>query len=312
MGIRIVRGREFTEYDDEAAPRVIVVNEALARRYLPERGSDRRRARSRHHRRRRSATCVRPAWTARPSRRSSTRPAQNVTMASDIGMSLVVRTDGPPEALVGQIRAAVREVNPRLAIFNVKTMNDVMADSLWELSLYRLADHAVCALALVLAAIGLFGVMSYTVTSRIREFAVRLALGSNPAGLGRLVLRRGAWLAAIGLIVGALVTEQLLMVLRHPANRRPPRRADLCLGGSAAAVAGACRVSGSCDSRRVGQSSDRAASGVSSQPNTNAVLVVEFGSSQSGQTRAEGSRRCRRPAGRPFRYTAHWYCHIEN
>ena len=148
--------------------------------------------------------------------------AQNVTMASDIGMSLVVRTDGQPEALVGQIRAAVREVNPRLAIFNVKTMNDVLADSLWELRLYIWLIALFAALALVLAAIGLFGVMSYTVTSRVREFAVRLALGSNPARLGRLVLRRGALLAAIGLIVGAVVTEQLLMLLGSlPIGGRP-------------------------------------------------------------------------------------------
>jgi ABC-type antimicrobial peptide transport system permease subunit len=137
-------------------------------------------------------------------------------------MSLVVRTEGSPEALVSLIRAAVRDVNPRLAIFNVKTMNDVLADSLWELRLYAWLITLFAALALVLAVIGLFGVMSYTVTSRIREFAVRLALGSDPAGLGRLILRRGAWLAVIGLVVGALVTEQLLLMLGTlPIGGRP-------------------------------------------------------------------------------------------
>ena len=221
MGIRIVRGREFTDYDDEAAPRVIVVNEALVRRYLAsedpigvalDRGTivgvigD-----------------VRQAGLDRPAEPEIFYPAaQNVTMASDIGMSLVVRTAGPPEALVGQIRAAVREINPRLAIFNVKSMDDVLADSLWELRLYAWLITLFAALALVLAAIGLFGVMSYTVTSRVREFAVRLALGSNPARLGRLVLRRGALLAVIGLIVGAVITEQLLMLLGSlPIGGRP-------------------------------------------------------------------------------------------
>jgi predicted permease len=221
MGIRIVRGREFTDYDDEAAPRVIVVNEALVRRYLAnedpigvalDRGTivgvigD-----------------VRQAGLDRPAEPEIFYPAaQNVTMASDIGMSLVVHTAGPPEALVGQIRAAVREVNPRLAIFNVKSMDDVLADSLWELRLYAWLITLFAALALVLAAIGLFGVMSYTVTSRVREFAVRLALGSNPARLGRLVLRRGALLAVIGLIVGAVITEQLLMLLGSlPIGGRP-------------------------------------------------------------------------------------------
>ena len=221
LGIRMLRGRDFTEHDDPTGPRVIVVNDALARRYLPnedpigvtlDRGTivgviaD-----------------VRQAGLNRPVPPEIFYPqAQNVTMASDIGMSLLVRTDGPPEALVGLIRAAVREVNPRLAIFNIKTMNDVVADSLWEVRLYTWLITLFAVLGLVLAAIGLFGVMSYTVTSRIREFAVRLALGSDPARLGRLVLRRGAWLAAIGLIVGAFATEQLLMLIGNlPIGGRP-------------------------------------------------------------------------------------------
>jgi putative ABC transport system permease protein len=221
MGIRIVRGREFTSHDDAGAPRVIVVNEALVRRYLANGdpiGVDLDRG-----------TIVgiigdvRQVGVDRPAEPEIFYPAaQNVTMASDIGMSLVVRTDGQPEAFVGQIRSVVREINPRLAIFNVKTMNDVMADSMWELNLYRWLITMFATLALVLAAIGLFGVMSYTVTARIREFAVRLALGSNPAGLGRLVLRRGAWLTALGLILGAFVTEQLLMAFGTlPIGGRP-------------------------------------------------------------------------------------------
>ncbi|HKH73700.1 MAG TPA: ABC transporter permease [Vicinamibacterales bacterium] len=221
MGIRVVRGREFTAYDDEAAPRVIVVNEALVRRYLPDEdpiGVDLDRG-----------TIVgvirdvRQAGLDRPAEPEIFYPAaQNVTAASDIGMSLVVRTDEPPEALTGQIRAAVREVNPRLAIFNVKTMNDVLADSMWELNLYGWLITMFATLALVLAAIGLFGVMSYTVTARMREFAVRLALGSNPAGLGRLVLRRGAWLAVFGLMLGAFATEQLLIAFGTlPIGGRP-------------------------------------------------------------------------------------------
>src|SRR4029453_14781199 len=154
-------------------------------------------------------------------------------MASDIGMSLVVRTDGQPEAFVGQIRSVVREINPRLAIFNVKTMNDVMADSMWELNLYRWLITMFATLALGLAAIGLFGVMSYTVTSRIREFAVRLALGSNPAGLGRLVLRRGAWLAALGLILGVFITEPLLLAFGTlPIGGRPDRSVYVSVAAS--------------------------------------------------------------------------------
>jgi predicted permease len=221
MGIPVLRGRALTEHDNESAERVIVVNDALARRYFPnedpvgvalDRGTivgvigD-----------------VRQAGLNQPAEPEIFYPqAQNVTMASDIGMSLLVRTDGPPEALVGQIRSAVREVNPRLAIFDVKTMENVVSDSLWELNLYQWLITLFATLALLLATIGLFGVMSYTVTSRVREFAVRLALGSNPASLGRMVLRRGAWLAVIGLVIGALGTEQLLLLLGgSPIGDRP-------------------------------------------------------------------------------------------
>jgi putative ABC transport system permease protein len=221
MGIRVVRGREFTDFDDEGAQRVIVVNEALVRRYLPDedpigveldRGTIVGVIRD-----------VRQAGLERSAGPEIFYPAaQNVTAASDIGMSLIVRTEGPPEALIGQIRTVVREVNPRLAIFNVKTMEAVLADSMLELNLYRWLITMFATLALVLAVIGLFGVMSYSVTARIREFAVRLVLGANPAALGRLVLRRGVWLAGLGLVLGAFITEQLVMAFGTlPIGGRP-------------------------------------------------------------------------------------------
>jgi predicted permease len=221
MGIRLAQGRELTAHDDEGSQRVVVVNEALVNRYLPNEnpiGVELNRGTIVG-----VIADVRQAGLDRPAEPEIFYPAaQNVTMASDIGMSLAIRTDGPPQALIGQIRNAVREVNPRLAIFNVKTMDEVVADSMWELRLYRWLITMFATLALVLAAIGLFGVMSYTATARLREFAVRLALGSHPAGLGRLVLRRGAWLAALGLVLGAIATEQLLMTFGSlPIGGRP-------------------------------------------------------------------------------------------
>ena len=131
--------------------------------------------------------------------------AQNVTMTSDLGMSLIVRTATSPESLTPAIRDAVTKVNANLAIFNVKTMEQVLADSLWEVHLYRWLIGLFTALTLVLAAIGLHGVIAYNVTSRMREFAVRLALGADPAGLARSVVRRAIGLTAAGLAGGALI-----------------------------------------------------------------------------------------------------------
>ena len=128
--------------------------------------------------------------------------AQNVTMASDIGMSLIVRTEQRPERAIAAIRAAVREVNPGLAIFNVKTMEEVVSDSMWQLNLYRWLIGVFAGLALVLAAIGLYGVISFGAAARLREFAVRLALGSGPRRLIQLVVARGVVLASGGLAAG--------------------------------------------------------------------------------------------------------------
>ena len=139
-------------------------------------------------------------------------------VASDLGMTLVVRTDGPPEDIVPAVRAAVRDVNPVVALFNIKTMAQVVADSLWELNLYRWLIGLFAALALLLAAIGLYGVISYGVASRTREFAVRLALGSEPAGVAQLVLQSGLRLATAGLVLGIAAGLGFLPVLRRVSN----------------------------------------------------------------------------------------------
>ena len=221
LGIPVLQGRSFSIADDAGAPRVIVINDALARRYFA--GEDPvGRALDR-------GTIigvvgdVRQAALNRPAEPEIFYPAaQNVTMASDIGMSLIVRTDGPPEGLADPIRAVVRDVNRRLAIFNVKPMDQVVADSLWELNLYRWLIGMFAALVLTLSAIGLYGVASYSVTARLREFALRLALGSNPAQLSRLVLRRGVRLAAIGLAAGAVISMPLIVLLQvFPIESRP-------------------------------------------------------------------------------------------
>jgi putative ABC transport system permease protein len=115
-------------------------------------------------------------------------------------------------------------VNPKLAVFNVKTMDQVVADSLWALNLYRWLIGLFAALTVAIAVIGVYGVISYNATSRTREFAVRLAIGSDPAGLTRLVLARAARLAAGGLtagILGALAATPALRTLPLASGARP-------------------------------------------------------------------------------------------
>jgi putative ABC transport system permease protein len=201
LGIPVVRGRGFTALDGRDAPRVIVINQALARRYFGKAdplGADTTRG-----------TIVgivgdvRQVTLKEPSVPELYYPmAQNWSQLSDLGMSLVVRTDSAPEPLIDAIRSAVRDISANMAVFNVKTLDEVITDSLWELHLYRWLVGLFAGLALGLAAIGLYALMSYSVAVRRREWAVRLALGSQPGRLARLVLIRGLRLSVIGIAIG--------------------------------------------------------------------------------------------------------------
>jgi predicted permease len=213
FGIPILRGRGLLPGDTEGAPPVVVVNDALARRYFANEDPVGRVLNR--------GTIVgvvgdvRSVHLDRPAEPELYYPAaQNVAMTSDLGMSLVVRTAGPAEPMIPALRAAVRAVTPNLAIFNVKMMEQVVADSLWDLRLYRWLIGLFAGLTLLLAAIGLYGVISYTATSRTREFAIRLALGSRAGALARLVLGRGLVLAAAGVAFGAFATYLLRSTMR--------------------------------------------------------------------------------------------------
>ncbi len=220
LGIPIVRGRNLTQDDTRDDPSALLINETLARTHFPDedpvgRELDRGRIVG-------VVGDVRQTRLDRPVQPEMySTVTRNAGIAADIGMTLMVRTQGPPETIVAAVRAAVREVNPNLAIFNVKTMAQVRADSLWELNLYRWLIGLFAGLALLIAVIGLYGVIAYSVSSRTREFAVRLALGSDALTLIRLVVRRGMLLAAIGLGLGgtlALAATPLLRALPSPLD----------------------------------------------------------------------------------------------
>jgi ABC-type antimicrobial peptide transport system permease subunit len=125
--------------------------------------------------------------------------------------------------LIDAIRSVIRDVNPNHAIFRVKTMDRVVADSLSDFTLYLSLMTSFAALALLLALTGTYGVISYIATSRSREFAIRAALGADRRRVTLLVLGQGIRLTAIGLglgLCGAFTATPLLTDL--PVSVRPP------------------------------------------------------------------------------------------
>ena len=228
LGIPIRLGRDITPRDDPGAPRVILINETLARRYFGDddptgqvttRGiiagvvAD-----------------VRQENLDRPSVPEIYYPvAQNWSQLSELGMTLVVSTRDRPDGIIEPVRAAVREVNPALAVFNVKTMDRVIAESLSEFTLYLSLMAGFAVLALVLALTGTYGVIAYITSARTKEFAIRRALGADGGRVVRLVLKEGTLLAAVGLAFGVAAA-----VLASPAVEGLPvavRPPDLVTAG---------------------------------------------------------------------------------
>ena len=154
-----------------------------------------------------------------------------------------VSCPAPPATALDAVRAVIRDVGPQLAVFDVKTMDRVVADSLADFTLYLSLLGAFAALALVLAVSGTYGVISYVAMTRVREVAIRMALGADRGTVVRMLLRRGVALAAIGLAAGGLAAFLVSPVLGAlPVTVRQP---DLLTTIPVAAVLGLIAVAAS-------------------------------------------------------------------
>ena len=212
LRIPIRRGRAFDEQDRQGAPPVILINEALARRSFGE--TDPIGAVTTRGQIVGVVADVRQATLDRPAEPEIYYPiAQNWSQVPDLGMSLVVRTDGPPDAMIGPIREAIRADNGTYAVFNVRTMEQIVADSLSELRIFLGLMILFAGLALVLALSGTYGVVRYVASARRREYAIRSALGADARQITRLVLQSGAWLVLTGVAIGTLLAVVVAPVL---------------------------------------------------------------------------------------------------
>jgi predicted permease len=203
MSIPILFGRAFDASDRANAPRVTIVTAALAARLWPHDDPIGRTLRDETNRQQVVVGIV-PDTVYTSTVERETPPAYFLPLEQNYesGIALHVRAASRPMSLVGAIRDVVHQVDPNLAVDRPQLLSDVLDRTLSRQRMMATLVGIFGTLALILAALGLYGVMSYSATQRTREIAIRLAVGAQPAGIVGLLVGQGVRLLGIGMAVG--------------------------------------------------------------------------------------------------------------
>jgi predicted permease len=247
MGIRLLRGRTFGSQDDGRAAPVVVVTGSIARLSWPGQDPVGKRLHLGGPQAKNPWMTVVGVVDDMRTRRIEEEPRPTIyrplAQRSGLNLSIVLKTSADPKRLGPALAAQVRAVDPDLPTFGARTMQDVVATATASrrFSTQLLAAFAV--LALVLAAVGIYGVMAFVVGQRTREIGIRIALGAHPGSVVRLVLRQALVLAACGVAAGAvtaLLATRVLAGLLFEVRPSDPLTYALIaalLGGTAAVAA---------------------------------------------------------------------------
>jgi predicted permease len=217
LKLSLVEGRFFNDQDTKDSQPVVIVDDKMARTYWPNSSPIGRRVKS-------GGTDSKDPWLTvvgvvrnvkqydleTNSRVALYRPLRQ---GPESTLYLAVRSSISPSAIAAAVAGEVKAIDPNVPIFEVKTMDQRMYESLARRRFAMLALGLFAVLALLLALVGIYGVMSYSVAQRTSELGIRLALGAQPSDVLRLVLRHGFTLALIGVAVGAIASVAVTRVL---------------------------------------------------------------------------------------------------
>src|SRR5262245_34474559 len=212
MKMPLIKGRFIDDRDLPGLPGAMVINETMARRFFPGEDPLGKVVRNPHGK----AAVVgivgdtKHYGLDREPRAELFMPAYQQMLA---GMALIVRTSSDPKPFIDTIRREIQAIDAEQPIFDASPMVEVVSRSVFlpRISMLLLAAFAIS--ALLLAVVGIYGVVSYTVTQRTRELGVRMALGAGSADTLRLVLRRSMWLVGAGTIAGVVASVGLTRVM---------------------------------------------------------------------------------------------------
>jgi putative ABC transport system permease protein len=248
MGIRLLRGRVIDRGDVERGEPAVVVNEAFAKVFFPNQNPIGERVASNRAPARSGAPnltflTIVGVVSNTPTRALAERnPAPLLYMPMSIAggpdfpvsslvgpnisvMSYVVRSRTPVSGLMPSVRRAVDAIDPQLALAQVGTLQDTLDRASAQMAFTMVMLAIAAGVALMLGVIGIYGVMSYVVTQRTGEIGVRLALGAQPAGVSRMILRQGGTVALAGLAIGiavALAGSRVIESLLYGISPRDP------------------------------------------------------------------------------------------
>jgi predicted permease len=228
LGLTLLQGRNFTADEIEHDQPVVIINRSLARKLWPREDPVGKRIRSTTQQ-----TGGEPAWltiigvipdTKQISLESGTRPEITRPMMDYTNLTLAIRTASDPAAVTSAVERQIWELDKNLPVFQIAAMQEIVDESIAQRRFNSFLMISFAMVALVLAAVGIYGVLSALVSQRTPEIGVRMALGAQPSDVLRIILGQGIWLSIIGMCIGLLIGIALTRVLSNllfgvgPAN----------------------------------------------------------------------------------------------